>query len=158
MSFIDKALGSNLRGDEFLQAMSGIYSEPEARDMLDKYPEFVKDVIRVIDYDTTLQMEGLSGVISAGAKAEMNDLISALRRCGAVIEAEALLVLKIYCTELRWLKKPQPRVAVLIASRSIFSSSRLSSYIVVCWSRREACSVFLRCKPLSSFCPLAQPS
>ena len=59
MNFIDKAFRSNLHGDGFLQAMAGIYSEREVRQVLNRYPQFVKDVILIIDYDTAIQMEGL---------------------------------------------------------------------------------------------------
>lgn len=48
MNFIDKAFESNLSGDDFLQAMADIYSEPEVREILDKYPQFVKDVFAEI--------------------------------------------------------------------------------------------------------------
>ena len=51
MNFIDKAFESKLSGDDFLQAMADIYSEPEVREIIDKYPQFVKDVILIIDYD-----------------------------------------------------------------------------------------------------------
>lgn len=90
MNFIDKALESNLRGDDFLQAMSDIYLEPEIRNELDKYPVFIKDIIRIIDYDTTLQMDGLPEIITSASKSEINDLISALKRCGATTEAKTL--------------------------------------------------------------------
>lgn len=45
MNFIDKALAQNLTGDDFLQAMASIYSEPEGYEVLDQYPAFVVDVI-----------------------------------------------------------------------------------------------------------------
>ena len=59
MNFIDKAFEQNLKGDDFLQAMADIYSEPEVHKELKKYPRFVADIITVIDYDTALQMDGL---------------------------------------------------------------------------------------------------
>ena len=59
MNFIDKAFAQNLKGDDFLQAMADIYSEPEVYKELKKYPRFVADIITVIDYDTALQMDGL---------------------------------------------------------------------------------------------------
>ena len=59
MNFIDKAFEQNLKGDDFLQAMADIYSEPEVYKELKKYPRFVADIITVIDYDTALQMDGL---------------------------------------------------------------------------------------------------
>lgn len=57
MNFIDKAFADKLTGDDFLQAMAEIYSEPEVRKTLDQYQAFVSDVITVIDYDTALQMD-----------------------------------------------------------------------------------------------------
>ena len=56
MNFIDKAFRNNLHGDDFLQAMAGIYSEREVRQVLNRYPQFVKDVILIIDYDTAIQI------------------------------------------------------------------------------------------------------
>ena len=64
MNFIDKALADKLTGDDFLQAMAGIYSESEVRDILSKYPAFIADVITIIDYDTALNMDGLSDIIA----------------------------------------------------------------------------------------------
>ena len=48
MNFIDKAFDNKLHGDDFLQAMADVYSETEVREILDKYPGFVKeaDVLR----------------------------------------------------------------------------------------------------------------
>ena len=62
MNFIDKAFDNKLHGDDFLQAMNDIYSETEVREILDKYPTFVKNVILIIDYDSELQMGGLDEV------------------------------------------------------------------------------------------------
>ena len=57
MNFIDKAFADKLTGDDFLQVMAEIYTEPEVRKTLNQYPAFVSDVITVIDYDTALQMD-----------------------------------------------------------------------------------------------------
>ena len=46
MNFIDKAFEQNLKGDDFLQAMADIYSEPEVYKELKKYPRFVADVLK----------------------------------------------------------------------------------------------------------------
>ena len=46
MNFIDKAFEQNLKGDDFLQAMADIYSEPEVHKELKKYPRFVADVLK----------------------------------------------------------------------------------------------------------------
>ena len=58
-TFIDEAYDSVSSGEEFVQAMAEIYSHEEVRDILDEYPEWIKNIIIVIDYDTELQMEGL---------------------------------------------------------------------------------------------------
>ncbi len=59
MNFIDKAFENKLHGDAFLQAMADIYSEYEVREILDRYPQFVKDVILIIDHDSKIQIEDL---------------------------------------------------------------------------------------------------
>ena len=61
MNFIDRALaqGPLLSDDGFLQAMADIYKEPQVWQVLDRYPQYIQDVIYIIDYDTEVQMEGL---------------------------------------------------------------------------------------------------
>lgn len=90
MNFIDKAFESNLSGDDFLQAMADIYSEPEVREMLDKYPQFVKDVILIIDYDYEIQMEGLDNVIYGHLGEQLPEILQAMDNCGAGNEADVL--------------------------------------------------------------------
>lgn len=90
MNFIDKAFESKLRGDDFLQAMADIYNEPEVREILDKYPQFVRDVILMIDYDTEMQMEGFGSVKYGYLEDILPELIKALKRCGAAKEAKIL--------------------------------------------------------------------
>lgn len=89
MNFIDRALaqGDGLTPDDFLQAMADIYKEPQVWRELDRYPQYVRDVIYIIDYDTEVQMEGLDAC-AAGPCAEQ--YICALLNCGAVAEAELL--------------------------------------------------------------------
>ena len=89
MSFIDRALaqGDGLTPDDFLQAMADIYKEPQVWQALDRYPQYVRDVIYIIDYDTEVQMEGLDAC-AASPRAEQ--YIRALLICGAVAEAELL--------------------------------------------------------------------
>ena len=50
MNFIDAALEkqSTLSDDDFLQAMAGIYKEPDVWDILDTYPQYIQDVIYII--------------------------------------------------------------------------------------------------------------
>ena len=89
MNFIDRALaqGDGLTPDDFLQAMADIYKEPQVWQALDRYPQYVRDVIYIIDYDTEVQMEGLDAC-AASPRAEQ--YIRALLNCGAVAEAELL--------------------------------------------------------------------
>jgi hypothetical protein len=92
MNFIDRALSkiNEMSADDFLQSMAQIYSEPIERSELRKYPQFVQDVIFIIDYDTELQMEGLEGFFNDSTKDYINETIIALKNCGAVKEAEIL--------------------------------------------------------------------
>jgi len=92
MNFIDRALRriNEMSADEFLQSMSDIYSEPINRNKIKKYPQFVQDVIFIIDYDTELQMEGLVGFFNDSTKDYVNETIIALKNCGAIKEAEIL--------------------------------------------------------------------
>ena len=84
MNFIDKAFENNLHGDDFLQAMADIYSEGEVRQVLNHYPQFVKD------YDTAIQMEGLGEVIYGSLERELPEILQALEHCGAGYEADIL--------------------------------------------------------------------
>ncbi len=90
MNFIDKALENNLRGDDFLQAMANIYFEDEVREILDQYPQFVRDVILIIDYDSEIQMEGLNEVVFGNLSKQLPDILCALDNCGASNEANVL--------------------------------------------------------------------
>ena len=57
MSFIDEALQNSTSGEDFVQAMADIYSHPEVN--LADYPEWIRNIITIIDYDSNLSMEGL---------------------------------------------------------------------------------------------------
>lgn len=89
-NFIDRALANkdNMSNDDFLQAMADIYEEPEVRALLNQYPQYVRDVINIIDYDTELQMEGLTSCLSE--MYDYNRFYCALINCGAVEEAHIL--------------------------------------------------------------------
>ena len=89
MNFIDRALarGDTLGADDFLQAMADIYKEPQVWQELDRYPQYIQDIIHIIDYDTEVQMEGLDAC-AASPRAEQ--YIQALLNCGAVSETEIL--------------------------------------------------------------------
>lgn len=90
MNFIDRAFEQNLAGDDFLQAMADIYSEPEVYKILNQYPPFVADVISIIDYDTALQMDGLEDIISGNLSSRYTEILNALKQCGAEHEADIL--------------------------------------------------------------------
>ncbi len=85
MSFIDDALQNINSGEDFVEAMADIYSNPDVRDQLKNYPEWIRNIITIIDYDTDLTMEGLdfklyteeiSALISVGLVSEANLLAS----------------------------------------------------------------------------------
>ena len=80
MNFIDRALGEGLAPDDFLQAMADIYKEPQVWGELDRYPQYVQDVVYIIDYDSEVQMEGLDAC-AASPRAEQ--YVQALLNCGA---------------------------------------------------------------------------
>ena len=92
MNFIDTALANqcNLSDDDFLQAMAGIYHEPEVWKILYKYPQYIQDVIYLIDYDTELQMEGLESVVNGPMSENYDKIHTALLNCGALEEAHIL--------------------------------------------------------------------
>ena len=92
MNFIDRALaqGEDLTPDEFLQAMADIYKQPQVWQELDRYPQYIQDVISIIDYDTEVQMEGLDAFVTGPHVEQYEQTRQALRRCGADSEAEIL--------------------------------------------------------------------
>ena len=89
MNFIDRALaqGDALDADDFLQAMADIYKEPQVWQELDRYPQYIQDIIHIVDYDTEVQMEGLD---ACAASPHAEQYIQALLNCGAAAEAEIL--------------------------------------------------------------------
>ena len=92
MNFIDRALenSKHMTSDEFLQAMADIYKEPEVWDNLKNYPQFVQDVIYIIDYDTELQMEGMEGFFTDRSGLHYTQTHTALLNCKALVEADIL--------------------------------------------------------------------
>ena len=90
MNFIDKALSNTvpLSDDEFLQAMADIYKEPEVRTILSEYPQYIQDVIRIIDYDTELQMEGLEGVTEGSLSDECQEIYRALVKAAKELQRD----------------------------------------------------------------------
>ncbi|MBR2993108.1 MAG: hypothetical protein IKF31_07365 [Clostridiales bacterium] len=45
MSFIDDALQNITSGEDFVEAMADIYSNPDVRDQLKNYPEWIRNII-----------------------------------------------------------------------------------------------------------------
>lgn len=90
MNFIEQALEKkdHMRADDFLQTMADIYKHPDVRQLLTTYPQFVQDVIYIIDYDTEIQMEGLEGFVTNSTKDFFDETHRALLNCGARTEAE----------------------------------------------------------------------
>lgn len=86
MTFIDEALKNCHSGEEFVQAMASVYEYPEVKNNLKDYPEWIRNIIAIVDYDTELQMEGLECKF-------YHDVIEALRVMGLDDEAEVLSVL-----------------------------------------------------------------
>lgn len=99
MNFIDKAFDNNLRGVDFLKAMTNIYSEDEVQEVLNQYPQFVKDVIFIIDYDIAIQTDDLDAVIYGDLDEELPEILQALDNCGAGYEANVLRRAKVMTLE-----------------------------------------------------------
>ncbi len=89
--FIDRLLAEkeDAGGDDVLQAIAEeIYSDTSKWEKIGQYPQYIQDVFYIIDYDTTLQMEGLEGFFEAGEN--YAETYQALMNCGARSEAEIL--------------------------------------------------------------------
>lgn len=85
MNFIDKAFKDIDYGQGFLYALKkGIEDNPEVRDELNKYPEWVEVVVSVIDYEMDYNQNGLQ---PRSYKKEAE----ALKKCHLKDEAEILL-------------------------------------------------------------------
>ena len=91
MNFIDKAIANkeNMSADDFLQAMADIYSEPGVWNILNNYPQYLQDIVYIIDYDTEIQMEGLESFVVYN-KEQHEKTITAMLNAGITQEAELL--------------------------------------------------------------------
>lgn len=100
MNFIDIAIENkdHMSSDDFLQAMADIYEEPEVWNILEKYPQFIQDVIYIIDYDTILQTDGLDFFISYKEQ-NFDNTVTALINCNATEEADILKKAKIIASD-----------------------------------------------------------
>lgn len=92
MNFIDRALlqGEKLTADGFLQAMADIYKEPQVWKELDRYPQYIQDIVYIIDYDSQVQMEGLDAFVTGPHREQYEQTRQALLNCGAAEEARIL--------------------------------------------------------------------
>lgn len=66
MNYIDEILKNKdaMTADDIIQAIAErMYKEPNTWKNISKYPQFIQDILYIIDYDTELQMEGLSGFL-----------------------------------------------------------------------------------------------
>jgi hypothetical protein len=57
---------------------------------LSEYPQFVQEVIYIIDYDTEVQMEGLDSFLTNSSGQHFRQTCQALQNCGAIREADIL--------------------------------------------------------------------
>ncbi len=87
MNFIDEALSKITNGEDFVQAIASIYEHPEVRKILMNYPNWIRNIITIIDYDTELTMDGLE-------QKSYKDVIEALLEIGLSNEARVLISLE----------------------------------------------------------------
>ena len=89
MNLIDKVINNlhTLSADDVIEALTKIYDEPIERAELDKYPQFIQDIIFIIDFDTELSMEGIGGVLENSIA---DKIIIALRNIHADSDADLL--------------------------------------------------------------------
>ncbi len=95
MNYIDDILNRLhvMSADDIIQEIGGkIYSEPLDRDEILKYPQFIQDIIFLIDMDTELTMQGDVLVNSTGQ--HVPNMIVALKNIHA--DNDANLLQKIY--------------------------------------------------------------
>lgn len=61
INFIEEILTNinSLRAEDVIESMAEIYNIPIDREDLVKYPQFIQDIIFIIDYDTELSMNGI---------------------------------------------------------------------------------------------------
>ncbi|MFD0870969.1 Uncharacterised protein [Chlamydia abortus] len=103
MNFIDEVLSniSVMSADDVIQSMFRIYDEPVDRDALSAYPQFIQDIIWIIDMDTELAMNGIGGLMGNSTGHYADKMIDALRHISADKEAETLTqIYQIYQSDL----------------------------------------------------------
>ena len=89
MNLIERVLSkiSDTSADDIIEALTYIYAEPLERDSLSVYPQFIQDVIFIIDMDTELNMQG---DVIANLSKFIPNMIKALENCNAQVDADAM--------------------------------------------------------------------
>jgi hypothetical protein len=92
MNLIDRTLEQLkvLNADEVIQTLGRIYDEPIDRNSLSLYPQYIQDTIFLIDLDTELSMQGISGLLENSTGAFIPNMITALKNIRANNEADIL--------------------------------------------------------------------
>jgi len=90
MNFIEKILDNidNMSAEHVIQSMTKIYSEPIDRIQLLEYPQFIRDIIFIMDLDTEMNMQG--DVLENSIREDIPNIIYALKNINADNEAKIL--------------------------------------------------------------------
>ena len=91
MNFIDKLLNdlNNKSADDIIQIIgNNIYTESIDRKQILKYPQFIQDIIFIIDLDTELSMNG--DVLQNSIRLFIQNIITALENIHADNDAKLL--------------------------------------------------------------------
>lgn len=85
INFIEEILTNinSLRAEDVIESMAEIYNIPIDREDLVKYPQFIQDIIFIIDYDTELSMNGILGFLKNSTNKYLPQTITALKNIGA---------------------------------------------------------------------------
>ncbi len=92
MNFIDEVLKNlgTMRADDVIQSMARIYEKVIERTKIAEYPQFIQDIIYIIELDTELAMSGIGGVLDNNIGEYMNEIILALQNIHANRDAQVL--------------------------------------------------------------------
>ncbi|CEP45631.1 Uncharacterised protein [[Clostridium] sordellii] len=92
INFIEEILTNinSLRAEDVIESMAEIYNIPIDREDLVKYPQFIQDIIFIIDYDTELSMNGILGFLKNSTNKYLPQTITALKNIGADTDVEVL--------------------------------------------------------------------
>lgn len=92
INFIEEILTNinSLRAEKIIENMAEIYNIPIDKEDLVKYPQFIQDIIFIIDYDTELSMNGILGFLKNSTNKYLPQTITALKNIGAYTDVEVL--------------------------------------------------------------------